>query len=109
LLGADVSVGVICERSGAYGILEGNYGYSEDGLCKMTCAEGDADLQVGDLIVTSGVGSVYSYGLMIGRVSSVEVDKYDRKLTAYVEPIADFSQIYRVMVISERQSEGENE
>ena len=109
LLGADVSVGVICERSGAYGILEGNFGYSEDGLCKMTCAEGDADLQVGDLIVTSGVGSVYSYGLMIGRVSSVEVDKYDRKLTAYVEPIADFSQIYRVMVISERQSEGKNE
>lgn len=106
IIGAEVSVGVICERTGAFGILEGNYGYSEDGLCKMVCAEGDAELVEGDLIVTSGVGSVYPYGLAIGRVSSVEINEFDRTKTVYIEPMADLSSVYQVMVLSSPKSEG---
>lgn len=95
------AVGAICERSGAYGTLEGTVGASENGLCKMICANGDADVQVGDVIVTSGVGSVYPYGLTLGRVSAVEVDEYSRELILYVETAVDFSDVSRVIVIGE--------
>ena len=100
VIGTEVSVGAICDRSGAYGTLEGNVGYSDGALCQMVCPNGDADIKAGDVIVTSGVGSVYPYGLKIGKVSAVELDKYDRTLVAYIEPAADFGEISRVMVIS---------
>ena len=93
------AVGAICERSGAYGTLEGNLGYSSDGLCKMVCADSDADIKVGDVLVTSGVGSVYPYGFKLGKVSSVEIDEYSRELIVYVEPAVDFSRVSRVIVI----------
>lgn len=105
----DVNAGAICARSGAYGHLEGNFGYSEDSLCKLVLQDGSADVSVGDVIFTSGVGSVYPYGLRIGTVSRVELDEYDRTLTAYIDTSVDFSEIYRVIVLAkaERGESGE--
>lgn len=94
-------VGGICDRSGAYGTLEGVYGYSGKATCKMVCADSNADVKVGDVIKTSGVGSVYPYGFTVGKVSSVEVDEYSRELIVYVETSVDFLSISRVIVISE--------
>lgn len=94
-------VGVIADRSGAFGTLEGIYSRSEKNLCKMICANLDADVKVGDVIKTSGVGSVYPYGLTLGRVSSIEIDEYSRELIIYVETSVNFADISRVIVIGE--------
>ena len=99
------AVGAICERSGAYGTLEGNYVYSDKGLCKMICAGSDADIKAGDTLVTSGVGSVYPYGLTLGKVSAIEVDEYSRELIVYVETAVDFSNVSSVIVIGEEATE----
>lgn len=101
------SVGAISERSGAYGMLEGIYGNSQSGVCKMICRDADADIQVGDPIVTSGVGSIYPYGLNIGKVSSIEIDEYSRDLIVYIETAVDFSHVSRVMIIGEEDSGNE--
>lgn len=100
IINDDTSAGAICPRSSAYGVLEGNYSFLSDGLCRLICPDGNADLQVGDVIVTSGTGSVYPYGLPIGRVSRVELNEYTRELIAYVEPYHSFESSGRVMVIS---------
>lgn len=95
------SAGVICPRSGAYGTLVGSYSYVSNQLCKMVCPEANADLQTGDLIITSGAGSVYPYGIAVGRVVSVEKDPLSRNTVAYIEPASDFTSVGRVMVVAE--------
>jgi rod shape-determining protein MreC len=107
IISTGTSVGAMCERSGAYGTLEGAYGREDGGLCKMTFASKDADVAVGDVIVTSGVGSIYPYGLSLGRITSVTIDQYSRELIAYVEPMVDFSDMSRVMVIGREADKNE--
>ena len=99
----DTSAGAICARSATHGIIEGNYSFLADGLIKFICPDGRADVKVGDVIVTSGAGSVYPYGLRIGRVLSVEVNEYTRELIAYVEPYHNFEVSDRVMIIDARE------
>lgn len=95
----DTSAGAVCSRSAEYGVIEGNYSFLSDGLVKFVCPNGSADVKEGDMIVTSGTGSVYPYGLRIGRVIRVEVNEYTRQLIAYIEPYYDFRESDRVMVI----------
>ncbi len=107
IVNGEVYVGVIVPRSGALGTLSGDLNYAADGICKLTMDEEDADVAEGDIIVTSGIGSVYPYGIKIGRVTSVESDPYNRRLTAYVEVSAELGDVYRVMILSkEVKSDG---
>ena len=75
----------------------------------MVCSDTDADIQVGDVIVTSGVGSIYPYGLTLGKVASIEVDEYSRELIVYIDTSVDFAHISRVMVIGTSKEASENE
>ena len=102
IINDNTSVGVICPRSGAYGTLEGSYSYISNELCKMIFADPNADIEVGDLICTSGTGSVYPFGISVGRVTSVEKDPYSKNTIAYIEPSVDFSFVDRVMVIADQ-------
>ena len=105
-----VSVGVISPSSGVYGALSGSYSYISDELCKMVCPDPNAELKEGDLICTSGAGSIYPFGISVGRVTRVEKDPYSRNTIAYIEPSADLVSADRVMIVSEIYSEGaENE
>ena len=92
-------VGVYCERSGEIGLLSGNYDLALDGKCEMICSESDADVAPGDRIVTSGIGSVYPEGLVVGSVTEVRVDEYDRSLRITVEPFVEFESVTGVMVV----------
>ena len=107
IVSSGASVGVVSPRSGASGILEGDYSYISTGLCKMTCEDPEAYIEVGDVIYTSGVGSVYPYGLSVGRVESVERDPYTRKTVVYISPSADLSSIDRVMIIALAEAGGD--
>ena len=100
-----VSVGVICPSSGAFGALAGSYSYVSDELCKMVCPDPEAALNEGDLICTSGAGSIYPYGISVGRITRIERDPYSRNTVAYIEPSADLISPDRVMIVSEVTSE----
>lgn len=105
-----VSVGVISPASGDYGVLSGSYSYISDEICKMVCPDPSAELKEGDLICTSGAGSIYPFGISVGRVTRVEKDPYSRNTIAYIEPSSDLVSADRVMIVSEIYSEGaENE
>lgn len=98
------AVGAYVERSGEQGVIEGTFELSEDGLCKMSYLAEDADIQVGDRIVSSGYGSVYPRGLIIGTVESVEKDKQSRLLAVKVRPSADLAEIEKLMIITEYET-----
>lgn len=95
------SVGAYSERSGALGIVDGDYSVRFDGNCLMRYIEGDADIAVGDKVLTSGIGSIYPRGILIGTVSAVTADPVSRTITATVTPAADLENITKVMIITD--------
>lgn len=95
------SVGVYDARSGADGLLVGDLKLREQGLCRISGVDADADVQVDDLIVTAGTGSVYPAGLTVGRVIAIEPDPYSRTMTVTVEPEVDLDSISTVMIITD--------
>ena len=103
------SVGVLAPRSGASGILSGEYTYRENGTCRLTFLDDDArsaDVSVGDRIETSGLGSVYPAGLTVGQVTDMRADAATRSLIATVKPSVDLSSLSYVMIITGYQEKG---
>ncbi|MBO5270011.1 MAG: rod shape-determining protein MreC, partial [Clostridia bacterium] len=85
------AVGAFIERSGATGLVEGDYTLRADGLVLMKRIPISADVKVGDPVHTSGTGSVYPRGLLIGTVKEITSDPYSRTLTAVIAPREDFT------------------
>ena len=102
------SVGVYCERSGALGLCEGTYELRERSLCRISYLDENADVRIGDRFVTSGLGSVFPMGLAVGEVRALYPDSYGRGLIAEIAPLADFTDLSRVMVITGFQNDAEN-
>ena len=95
------AVGACVERSGDLGLIEGAYELRFEGLCRMIHIDPEADIRAGDVIITSGMGSIYPLGLSVGRVVSVSPDENTRTLTAVVEPSVDFENVSKVMIITD--------
>ena len=93
ILEINVSAGAYDERSGALGLAEGTYELRETGLCRLAYLEENADVAIGDRIVTSGYGSIYPQGLVIGTVTEIRSDHYTRTQVAIIEPAVDFSRL----------------
>lgn len=91
-----VSVGAFVERSGVTGLVTGDYTLREDGLVVMQGIPQGADIQVGDLVHTSGTGSVYPRGLFVGSVESLSPDPYSRTVRAVIRPSEDLSKVDRL-------------
>lgn len=93
------SVGAYIQRTGEVGLLEGDFDMRLEGLCKLTYLATDSNVEVGDRVLSSGLGSIYPRDLVIGTVERVETDEYSRTVTAYVRPAADLEDLSRVMII----------
>lgn len=93
------SVGAYLSRTGQLGVVEGNFSLVSDGLCEMKYVPAEADVRVGDRVVSSGLGSVYPRGLVIGYVEEVIPDSYSRNLTVRVRPAVDFAALSKVMIV----------
>lgn len=95
------SVGAIIPSAEASAIISGDYTLREQGACKLTYLDpADANLQKGDVVMSSGIGSVYPSGLVIGRIESVSSDPLTRSTVATVVPSADFSDLDEVMILT---------
>ncbi|WP_407429040.1 rod shape-determining protein MreC [Treponema sp.] len=56
------------------------------------------ELQIGDLVVTSGMGENYIGDIPIGSISEIKVLDYDSSLSIKVTPVIDFSRLEMVIV-----------
>ncbi|GEL77453.1 rod shape-determining protein MreC [Tenuibacillus multivorans] len=81
-----------------FGLIEGYDEESETLLFRELTDSGD--LEEGQTIISSGMGGVFPRGLLIGEVSSVELDQYGLTKIAHVKPAADLLNINHVMVIN---------
>jgi rod shape-determining protein MreC len=91
------SVDAIVQRSRAKGIVEG----SGENLCRLKYAPRAHDIQLGDRVVTSGLGGRYPKGLLIGKISKIEKKSYGLFQKAEIIPSANFTKLEEVFVITE--------
>ncbi|WP_369404914.1 rod shape-determining protein MreC [Piscibacillus salipiscarius] len=80
-----------------FGLVEGYD--DETGTLIFRDMTDSGQLEVGQTIISSGMGGVFPRGLLIGEVSSVELDQYGLTKIAHIKPAADLVDINHVMVI----------
>jgi len=98
---SSASVGAYIDRSGEIGIVSGDITLGLSNSCSLKYLNENADVEVGDFIYTSGQGSVYPRGLLIGRVSEVGIDQFQRQKTAVVEVVVDVEELRYVMIVTD--------
>jgi len=95
LTDAESGVGAVVGRSREYGILFGGHG--PDRLVLRLFSK-EADVSVGDQVLTSGMGSKYPQGIPIGEVVEVYVPGPGLVKECLVKPFSDFSHLEEVLV-----------
>ena len=56
-------------------------------------------LKVGDIVMTSGLSSIYPSDLYVGRVTQIRAKPWDTSLLVEIEPAVDFSRLEYVFVL----------
>lgn len=85
---------VLREPSRATGVVKGD----NTATVTMVYLPNEADIKVGDVIVTSGLGGVYPPGLAIGTVTAVRADDGNILKSARIQPRVDFDRLEEVYV-----------
>lgn len=92
-------------RTGDLGVVKGDYTLMNNGLCKMEYIDGEAQIAVGDEIVTSQLSEIYPEGLSIGKVTKIETDANGLTKYAVIEPFVDLKHLGTLLVIDKNTTE----
>jgi len=100
-------IGAQVERAKTPGLLRGG----RDGMCVLDHLPGTADVRAGDLVVTSGLGSIvpklatpapgspFANGLPLGRITEITRDPAISSRIAIVQPAVDLARVEMVVLI----------
>ncbi len=93
---AESAVNAIVQSSRLTGIVRGQH----SNTLVMDYIPLDTPVEVGDLVLTSGLGSVFPPKIVIGQVVSVERHDYDVFQRAMIRPTVDFRRVEQVLVLT---------
>jgi rod shape-determining protein MreC len=98
--------GWVAKAGGGHAIVRGDMLLKEKGLCRLDYIPLEVDVEVGDVIETSGLGGLYPKGIVIGEV--IEVRKTNSELNRYaiIEPEADFKKLEEVFILKSGDYKG---
>ncbi len=96
-----LAVGAMVQRSRDPGVVESDSaGYTkEPSNLRMTNLPPDAHIQLGDNIISSGLGGVFPRGLFIGTVKEIGKDHSGLVLAAIIEPRVNFNRLEEVSIV----------
>lgn len=83
-----------------HGIVEGDSGFK----CILKYVSRTEKLEVGQMIVTAGLGEVYPKGIIVGKISKVDKENFGITQLIEVEPTVDFHRLEEVVVLLPGQS-----
>ena len=87
-------VSVRLARSGVFGVTAGlGAKPGEQPVCRMDYILQTADVQEGDEVVTSGLGGLFPKGLLVGRVTKVEMHEAGLYQTAWIDSAANLGEL----------------
>ena len=97
LTDADSAVAALLQTSRVTGLVVGQ----PDGTLRMEYIPQEERIDVGDIVLTSGLGGVLPKGLVVGQVTEVVQMDYALFQSAVVRPAIDLSRLELVLVITE--------
>lgn len=102
-----VSAMVIGGEDGIFGLIEGFDAERRELLLKRIDAE--VEIEVGQQVVSSGLGGIFPKGLIIGEITEITIDEFGLTQLAYVKPAADFTLLNHVMIADRDMPDGDEE
>ena len=94
---AGSGVDVIVQRTGARGFVRG--AGDEKYACKVQYMERTDEVEVGDLLVTSGVGRRFPKGIPVATVTQVVKRDFGLYQEVFAAPTVDFSRLEEVLIV----------
>jgi len=94
---SDPSSGVVAllQQSRASGLVRGQ----PDGSLRMVYIPHEDEVQVGDIVLTSGLGGVLPRGLVVGQVAEVQRQDFALHQEAVVRPAVDYRRVELVLIV----------
>jgi len=96
LLHRDCAVAARIERSRVDGVLQWDFGAQP--VLNLRYISSQEDVQVGDRVITSGLGGIFPAGIRIGTVSKVGLESNGLMKEIFVRPSVDFRSVEEVLV-----------
>lgn len=95
---AGQGVDVMVQRTGARGFARGG-GEEHKYLCKVQYMERTDEVEVGDLLVTSGMGRRFAKGIPVATVTQVIKKDFGVYQEVIARPAVDFSRLEEVLIV----------
>jgi rod shape-determining protein MreC len=92
------------------GIVEGRGNQEAPLLMRFVPKRARDEIDIGDIIISSGTGGIFPAGINLGRVSAIHTLEYETTLEIEIEPVIDFSKLEYVFLIeAEKNEEDDND
>jgi len=101
LINIQSKIACTVSRTRAPAVVQGDFALAPDGCVKMPYLSADADVQVGDVIETSGALELFPSGIVIGKVKSIETEEHGISNYAVIEPDVDIDKLHTVFVVKD--------
>ncbi len=88
-------VDVVVERTRTHGIVEGVYDFK----CALKYVIRNEPVEVGDKLITAGVGGIYPKGVKVGMITDISKENFGMTLSIEVVPSVDFDKLEEVLVL----------
>jgi len=85
--------------SGFEGIVAGQGNSESPLLMRFVPKRARDEINIGDIIITSGMGGIFPKGINIGRVSGINMPEYETTLEIELIPMIDFSRLEYVFIM----------
>lgn len=88
-------VDAIVERTRTHGIVEGVFNY----MCSLKYVSRTEPIELGDRLITAGVGGIYPKGVKVGMITNIEQEPSGMTLSVEVTPSVDFHRLEEVIIL----------
>ena len=101
ILSPAVSMGSIAGSERDIGIVSGSYDLSAGEVCVMNYLPKNTKVKEGDIVSTTGYGTIFPKDLIIGAVENVQIEASGNSSYATVKPAASITDVKIVFVITD--------
>ena len=101
VIDTDMTAAARIFRTGAAGVAEGDFELMQGGRLCLSYMPLDADIQNGDVVLTTGVGGRYPKDIPVGEVVDVRPDSSGISARAVLRPFAELDRLTQVFVVTE--------
>jgi rod shape-determining protein MreC len=91
----------IVARTRTHGVVEGHSGLT----CNFKYISRTESVEIGDVIITAGLGEIYPKGIKVGTISQIDKRNYGITQTIEITPSVDFYKLEQVVVLTEDENQ----